>query len=141
MRSPDFRSVQSRLLQTGIAPRHARRSVDELRDHYADLVDEAMAAGALLSDAQSQALDRLGDPEDFIAGMQACRELRTWAYRYPRVAVVLYPLACLAALPAVPVIAGLARAPQLARWGMSLLLAGLFTAAMMLVLQLSIALG
>ena len=44
-------------------------------------------------------------------------------------------------LPAVPVIAGVAKAPLLARWGASLLLAGFFTATMMLVLQLSISFG
>jgi hypothetical protein len=44
-------------------------------------------------------------------------------------------------LPAAPVNAGIANAPVLARWGASLLAAGLFTAALLLVLQLSILFG
>lgn len=141
MPEPDFASLRQRLLDGGIAARHARRATDELECHYADLVDEGLRRGRSLAEARASAIARLGDPDDFLMQMQARPELRSWAYRYPRAAVVLYPLACLAALPAVPLIAGLEHAPQVARWGMSLLLAGLFTAALLLVLQLSIALG
>jgi hypothetical protein len=68
-------------------------------------------------------------------------ELRTWAYRYPRIARVYYPIACVLLLPAVPVFAGLAQPMILARWGMALLLGAIVTAAMFLGMQLAIALG
>lgn len=141
MPDPDFTRLEARLLQNGIATRHVRRTLGELEDHYRDLVDEASESGASPEDARNDAAARLGEMDDVVAGMLACRELRGWAYRYPRAAILFYPLACLFALPAVPVIAGISNAPVLARWGASLLLAGLFTATMLLVLQLSILFG
>lgn len=141
MRDPDFARLRLRLLERGIPARHVRRTLGELEDHYQDLVDEAVVNGASVEDARAQAAARLGEMDDVIAGMLACPELRSWAYRHPRIAVIFYPLACLFALPAMPVIAGVSNAPLLARWGASLLLAGLFTATMLLVLQLSILFG
>jgi hypothetical protein len=73
--------------------------------------------------------------------MASRRELKTWAFRYPKLAVVIYPLACVAVLPAFPVMASVAHRDLLARWGTALLAAGLITAAMMLVLQLTILLS
>ena len=141
MPEPDFQGLRSRLLQGGIAPRHVQRTLRELKDHYRDLVDEAIADGVPRPEARSAAAGRLGTMDDVVTGLLACRELRTWPYRYPAIAILVYPLACLLALPAVPVLVGIAKAPLLARWGASLLLAGAVTATMMLVLQLSISLG
>jgi hypothetical protein len=141
MREPDFNRLAQRLLQSGIAPRHAHRAVNEIRDHYADLVDAAMDDGASSQSARQLAASRLGRMDDLVNAMSARRELKTWAFRFPRAAIVIYPLACLAALPAVPVVAGIANAPVIARWGASLLAAGMFTAALLLLLQLSILFG
>ena len=141
MRDPDFTKLKQRLLENGIPLRHVRRTVAELEDHYRDLVEEAAVSGVSLEDARKQATARLGDMDDVAAGVLACPDLRGWAYRHPRVAMVFYPVACLFALPAVPVIAGVSNAPLLARWGASLCLAGLVTATMLLVLQLSILFG
>jgi hypothetical protein len=55
-------------------------------------------------------------------------------------ALVAYPIACIAALPAVPLIAGAAYATALARWIGCALLGGPVTASMLLVLQLVITL-
>lgn len=141
MREPDFNVLATRLLKQGITPRHAHRTVNELRDHYDDLVDAAVDDGASSRQARLQAADRLGKMDDFVAEMASRRELKTWAFRFPRVAVIVYPLACLAALPGVPVIAGMAHRASLLRWGASLIGAGLVTAAMLLVMQLTIILG
>ena len=141
MREPDFNQLATKLLENGITPGHAHRTVNEVRDHYDDLVDAAVDNGASSGDARRQAAVKLGNLDDFVAEMSSRRELKTWAFRYPRTALVIYPLACLAALPAAPVIAGMANAPLLARWGASLLVAGMFTAALLLVLQLSILFG
>jgi len=141
MREPDFNDLAARLVHSGIAPRHAHRTVQEIRDHYDDLVDAAVAEGATSQAARRQAAHELGRIEDLVSEMSARRELKTWAFRYPRAAMVVYPLACLAVLPAAPVNAGIANAPLLARWGASLLAAGLFTGALLLVLQLSILFG
>lgn len=141
MREPDFQRLVLQLEQHGIATRHARRTASELQDHYEDLVGALTAEGTAGEEAQVQASRRLGAMDDVVAEMSARRELKTWAFRYPYLAVVFYPLACIAALPAMPVIAGIANAPVVARWGVSMLAAGLLTAALMLLLQVSILFG
>jgi len=141
MREPDFNSLAAALRKNGVAGRHAHRAVNELRDHYDDLVDAAVDEGASSRKARRLAAKQLGSMDEFVAQMAACRELKTWSFRYPHLAVVVYPLACLAILPAAPILAGIAHREALVRWGTSLLAAGLVTAAMLLVMQLSIILG
>ena len=141
MRNPDFDVLRDDLLQAGIAPTHARRVCRELMEHYNDLVGEFLQEGMSRDEAVARAAKALGRTEDLLAAMSERRELKTWAYRYPRAAVVFYPLACLVALPALPVVAGVTHATLLARWGASLLAAGVLTAGLLLLLQLSILFG
>ena len=141
MRKPEFRRLRRRMLDAGIAPRHVRRIVSELGDHYEDLVEADLNQGLRHSEAHERAMARIGQADDLVQATASHPELRGWASRYPRAAVVVYPLACLAALPAVPVVAGVAHASLLARWGASLVVAGLVTAGLLLVLQLSILFG
>lgn len=138
MRKPDFRQFKTTMLEAGIAPRHARRAVIEIREHYEDIVDARVADGQSRDDAERVATQDIGDLAEIAQAMSAYPELRCWALRFPRLAVVVYPLTCLALLPVAPVFAGVAHAPQVARWSMSLLLGALVTAMMFLVLQLSI---
>ena len=138
MREPDFNALAQKLLESGITARHAHRTVNELRDHYDDLVDAAVDEGANSKQARVKAMEQLGSMDEFVEAMQARRELKTWAFRYPRTALVVYPIACLVALPALPLFAGVAHRLTIAKWGASLLAAGLITAAILLVLQLSI---
>lgn len=139
MPEPDFKQFRSELLQAGIAPRHVRRTIVELQDHLEDLVEAELALGCDAATARQRAGLEMGSLQDVAIAIRACPELRTWEYRYPRLAVVVYPLTCLALLPAIPVFAGVAHAPQLARWGACLLLGALVTASMFLILQLAIA--
>ena len=141
MREPEFQVFAKRLLDAGIAPKHVHRTVNEMRDHYDDLVEAGVDQGLRRAAAQERALDRLGQVDDLVQEMASHPELKGWASRYPRTAIVVYPLACLAVLPAVPVFAGVAHASLLARWGASLIAAGLVTAGMLLILQLSILFG
>ena len=141
MREPDFNALATRLLRNGISPRHAHRTVNELRDHYDDLVDAAVDEGANSKTARLRASNELGAMDDFVAQMASRRELKTWAIRYPQLAVVVYPIACLAVLPAMPLFVGFANRAVLMRWSASLLAAGLVTAMMLLIMQLSIILG
>ncbi|HEX4077870.1 MAG TPA: hypothetical protein VHX61_03220 [Rhizomicrobium sp.] len=78
-----FEALRERLLRTGIAPRHVRRYVGELRDHFDDLVREETANGALQGEAEIRARRRLGSDSDLAAVMLACPELRSLAARYP----------------------------------------------------------
>lgn len=141
MREPDFGALTKRLIRSGISPRHAHRTASELRDHYDDLVDEAVDSGVRSKQARRIATAQLGSIDDFVTQMAARRELKTWAFRYPRLAVVVYPVACFVALPAMPVIAGFTHRDSLMRWGASLFAAGMVTAALMLVMQLTILLS
>ena len=140
MPRPDLSQLRTQLLRSGVAPRHVQRTVAELDAHFDDLVDEALGAGADQARAEHQAIRQLGDIDLLADAVRARPELRSWAADYPRIALLVYPLACLAILPAVPIIAGIANASYLARWIACALLSGLVTASMLLVLQLSITL-
>ncbi len=141
MHDREFRILEERLIDAGIAPKRVQRTVNEMRDHYDDLVEAAIEAGMGREAAHERALQRLGEVDDIVSEMAAHPELKSWASRYPRTAIVVYPLACLAVLPALPVYAGVANASLLMRWGASLVAAGLVTAGMLLILQLSILFG
>lgn len=140
MRRPDFGEFRTHLLRSGVAPRNVRRAVMELTDHYDDLVDDAVATGMTPVDAELQACKELGDLEMIAAEIAARPELRGWAWQHPRLALVVYPLACIAVLPAVPLIASVAHAPTVVRWASGVLLGGVVTATMLLAMQLVITL-
>ena len=55
MREPDFNDLAARLLKSGITPYHTHRTVNELRDHYDDLVDAAVDDGANSKKARRRA--------------------------------------------------------------------------------------
>ena len=59
-----FDELRERLLHAGIAPRHVRRYVGELRDHFDDLVREETANGASRNAAETKARTRLGSDDD-----------------------------------------------------------------------------
>lgn len=141
MPRPDFESLREELTRSGIASRDVRRTIAELHDHFDDIVDAALERGDHRAAAEVEALRELGDISDLARAFSERRELKGWAYRYPRVALVVYPLTLLAVLPVAPIIAGAAHAQQVARWGMSVFLGGLITATTLLVLQLFIALS
>ncbi len=140
MPKPDFKRFQEDLRHSGVASRHVTRSLMELNDHFDDLVTDALADGADLDTAERRACRSLGDLQSIALDISSRPELSCWAFRYPRLAILGYPLMCAAVMPAYPVIAGIAHAPVVARWGASLLLGGAITAALMLFMQLSITL-
>ena len=140
---PDFSlsSFEQRLIRSGIAPRHVFRASAEIHDHLQDLHDEARADGLSEHQARQFAEDRLGDLDDVAVAISQRVELRTWSYRYPHLARVCLPVAYVALLPAAPIFAGVSHAPQIARWGISMMLGAAVTAAILLALHLSIVLA
>ncbi|MDE1145912.1 MAG: hypothetical protein PW843_04725 [Azospirillaceae bacterium] len=78
-----FNRLRERLLEAGIAPRHARRYVAELHDHADDLVAEEIAAGHDDRIAEARALARLGDPDDLAQSLIARGHFRSWSARAP----------------------------------------------------------
>jgi hypothetical protein len=96
LRVPEFRAheLRERLLRAGVARRHVRRYLSELRDHLADLRAEEERAGR--ADAESAALARLGQVDDLARAMIEKRELQSWSVRAPWAMFVLAPLFVLA---------------------------------------------
>jgi len=134
----DLRRFERRLLASGIKPRYAARARSELYDHIQDIEAEAVAQGAGAAGARAAALDGIGDFSAIAGEIIQCRDLKTWPYRYPRIARVWFPFAYATLLPVTPIIAGIERAPQIARWAACAMLGAAVTATMLLVLQLSI---
>ena len=87
-----FKTLTERLLRGGVAPRHARRAVLELRAHHEDVVRELRAAGHPPEESEALAAERIGTDEVFVRHMLARPELRSWAFRRPFVAFTLLPL-------------------------------------------------
>ena len=126
------------LLRSGMASRHARRMVSELADHLEDLAAEARSRGMSHEAAARHASERLGDCAAIVQGTRDYPELRTWIYRYPRLARLYFPLAYVLLLPAAPVFAGIANPGVVFRWMIALMLSAGVTAGMMLFMQLAI---
>jgi hypothetical protein len=91
-----FENLSERLLSAGIAPRHVRRYVAELRDHFDDLMQEELADGASSSEAEARARTQLGSDETLAAAMLDRPELRSFASRYPLLIFGVGPAAVLA---------------------------------------------
>jgi hypothetical protein len=93
---PNFDRLSERLLYAGIAPRHVRRTVRELSDHFDDLVREEKDGGAARDLAETRALSRLGHEDDLAEAMLSRPELKSFTARYPWAVFGLGPLVMLA---------------------------------------------
>lgn len=91
MRRSQFEALTETLLRGGIAPRHVRRYVGELKDHYDDLVEAARKTGVSVPEAERDAFTRMGDADDLAKAMLARDDLKSWAARYPVLIFGLVP--------------------------------------------------
>ena len=96
MPQPCLDHLSDRLLRAGIAPRHVRRYVRELFDHFDDLVREEKESGAGRGLAETRALSRLGSDDALADAMLSRPELRSLTARYPWAVFGLGPIAMLA---------------------------------------------
>lgn len=92
-----FRELREKLLRAGVAPRHVRRYLSELRDHLADLKAEEESAGYERSAAESRAFARLGRIDGLANAMVSQRQFKSWTARAPWAAFSLGPVLLLAA--------------------------------------------
>jgi hypothetical protein len=92
-----FSELRERLLRAGVAPRHVRRYLTELADHWADLTADEERAGRSRADAESAALVRLGGIDDLARAMIEQRQFQSWCVRAPWAIFGLAPLIFLAA--------------------------------------------
>ncbi len=141
MRRPAADRLRSRLVERGVAQREVERLLDELGDHFDDLVAASLAAGIDRARAEARAEAQLGDVADIERAVLAQPSLRSWAWRWPKIARLVYPAAWLAALPLVPIAAGMRHADSIVRWTICLAAGAAVTATILLMLQLSIRLA
>jgi len=132
-----LQAYEHELRKSGVAPRHVRRTMLELADHFDDLAREARESGADDQRAAQYAIGELGEPKTLAAAARSQPELLSWAYRFPYAALIVYPLVWMAVTP---VFAGVDYAPRVVRWSACLVLGALVTGLMILMLQLSITL-
>jgi hypothetical protein len=78
-----LRELRERLLVAGVAPRHVRRYMTELREHWADLTAEEERAGHSSAEAAALALTRLGPVDELARTMIERPEMRSWTARAP----------------------------------------------------------
>jgi hypothetical protein len=96
MPQPRFDRLSERLLHAGIAPRHVRRYVRELSDHFDDLVREEVTGGVGRELAETRAMSRLGHDDDLADAMLSRPELRSFMSRFPWAVFGLGPVVMLA---------------------------------------------
>lgn len=92
-----FHEIRERLLRAGIAPRHVRRYINELRVHLRDLIAEEDRAGHDHWQAEASALVRLGTTDDLTRAMAERPEFKSFSARAPWLAFGVMPLCLLAA--------------------------------------------
>jgi hypothetical protein len=83
--SKRFEDLREKLLMAGVAPRHVRRYLAELKDHLDDLRGE--------TGSEEAALARLGSLEDLAKPILARPELRSLTARYPSAILGIGPIA------------------------------------------------
>jgi hypothetical protein len=98
---PDrFDKLRERLLRAGIAPRHARRYVTELRDHFDDLVQEETENGLTRDAAEAAAHARIGTDDELSTVVLARPASRSITARFPWAVFGIGPVLVLAAVVA-----------------------------------------
>jgi hypothetical protein len=78
-----FDSIAERLLKGGVLPRHVRRYIGELEDHFAELTTQLERGGLDKKDAELQARARLGDETELVSAMLDLPNIRAWSARAP----------------------------------------------------------
>lgn len=141
VREQSARRLESRLVERGVPRRRVERLLAELADHFDDHVAASLDAGMNRQQAEARAERELGTAADIERAVLSQPSLRGWAWRWPMLARVVYPAAWVAALPLVPIVAGIRHADSIVRWIFCLASGAAVTAAMLLVLQLSIRLA
>jgi len=80
---PPFDALRERLLRGGLSPRAVRRYVQELQEHFEDVVQAELASDAPREAAERSARARLGAEDDLLRSALARRELHAAGARWP----------------------------------------------------------
>ena len=95
--SPSFELLRERLLAAGVRYPRVRRYIDELADHYQDLLAEEEESGKQGGTARAAALRRLGEFDDLISAMSSQNRFRAFTARAPW---LFFPVAVILGLSA-----------------------------------------
>ena len=82
-KSPLTAEVRTRLLRAGFARTYANRTARELNEHWREMVDEGVRGGLTQLDAEREASNRLGSPEELAKEFVARLQGSSWLGRYP----------------------------------------------------------
>lgn len=93
----ELNAFHKRLLRGGVSRRYADRAIREWQDHLEDLARRAGPKGTASESANDAALRQFGALEPLVQDMLRRKELKTWAWRYPRLLFLLSPILCLLA--------------------------------------------
>jgi hypothetical protein len=94
-----FYRLRERLLCAGVAPRHVRRYLRELGDHYDDALEAELARGGDIVRAREAAWARLGTEDRLAQSMLERPELRSTAARFPALVFGVGPALAWVAAP------------------------------------------
>jgi len=139
--SQHFEGLELALTRGGIAPYYVRRTMLELREHYADLESDALARGLSSDEAACAAHAMLGSEQTIASVIFAHPELRAWSFRWPRAAVCLRVALVVATFPEAPVMFCVDRGPDIVRWSIAVGLAALLVGSLLAYLNSLIVLG
>ncbi len=78
-----FEVVAEQLLKGGVAPRHVRRYIGELDDHFTQLTAQLQRGGYDIEQARLRARIRLGDDTQLVSAMLELPGIRAWSARVP----------------------------------------------------------
>jgi hypothetical protein len=92
-----FHELRERLLRAGVAPRHVRRYLAELADHFADLRAEENRPGRSPADVEAAATARIGSMDNLAKAMIEQRQFQSWCARAPWAMFSVAPVLILAA--------------------------------------------
>ncbi len=125
----ELEELRRALLQNGVLPFYAQRTVRELDEHWDDLERDALAAGLSSEEAHRRARAMLGSTATIAAAVLARRELLVWNRRWPRLASCMRSAAAVGSLPTVPLSYCVEHRPEIARWSTAVGGATMFVAA------------
>lgn len=91
----ELNAIHKRLLRGGISRHYADRAIKEWQDHLEDLARRAGPKGTGSDIANNAALMQFGALEPLVQDMLGREELKTWAWRYPRLLFLFSPILCL----------------------------------------------
>ena len=130
-----FEALKLALQQGGVAPVYIERTLLELEEHYADLEQDAIAAGLSREEAARAADQALGTERVIADAVLARPELREWSLRYPRFASCVRSATTLGLIPGMPVMFCIEHRPELTRWAAAVAAAATFIGAVLSLLD------